>query len=151
MNDQVTPMGDIGEAHGDSHLLAEYFREHRSKYGSFAENLDGVFLEDDQTDDSSRYFNQYPPPVDTWEMDHTASFLVVDPPVGPSSLAPVGPQPPPLPPPSTSTTSSHNQKLYNCTHCGRWFDRYSRARDCRNMDLGMTPHLCLGKCGIAGW
>jgi hypothetical protein len=76
MNDQVTPMGDIGEAPRDSYLLAEYLRANQSKYGSFAENLARVFLEDYQADDSSRYFNQYPPPANTWEKDYATNSLV---------------------------------------------------------------------------
>jgi hypothetical protein len=154
MEDQVAPMGDLGEVHGYSNLLVEYFREHQSKYGSFAENLARVFLEDYQTDDSSRHFTEYPPPMNTWEIDYANNSVIVDSTVGPSSdLAAAGrqPPPPPSPPPSTSTANTHPQKLYNCTRCGTLFDRYSRARDCRNMDLGLTPHHCLGKCGIVGW
>jgi len=152
LEDQLPPMGDFGEAPGYSHMLAEYFREHQSKYGAFAEEMAGVFFEDDQADNSSRYFNQYPPPMEAWETDYTTDAIAIGSSIGPSNpLASAGPQLPPLPPPSTSMTNPPSQKLYNCTYCGTFFDRYSRARDCRNMDLGLTPHHCLGKCGTVGW
>jgi hypothetical protein len=158
LEDHVPPMGDLGYTPGYSHLHLEYFREHQSQYDCFAANQAGVFLEGDPGDDSSRYFNVYPPfsPLTIpWEMNYTIEPTLVDSPVGPSSLAPASsqplPLPLPLPLPSPSTTNSHRQKLYNCTHCGTFFDRYSRARDCRNMDLGLTPHGCLGKCEIVGW
>ena len=148
--DGVPPMGDLGDIPGDSYLLVEHFKEYQSKYETFAEHLPGVLLEGDPVDDSFRYFNQYPPPTDTWEMDYTPNSIDIDSPVGPSSLAPASHQPPP-PLPSTSTTGFLSQKLYNCTYCGTLFDRYSRARDCRNMDLGLTPHQCLSRCGTVAW
>jgi hypothetical protein len=59
---------------------------------------------------------------------------------------------PPTPPaPSTSSASSRYEKTHACTYCGTAYDRSTRARDCRNMDLGMTPHRCLGRCGKPGW
>jgi hypothetical protein len=140
VEDQVPPMGVLREAPGYSDPLAEYFRQHQI-YECFTESPDGVFLEDHPVDDPSRYFNQYPPPMNTWEVGHTTSSVVVDPPVGPSSLAPPSHESPaPPPPPATSTPNSRAERLYNCTYCCTLFDRYSRARDCRNMDLGLTPH-----------
>jgi hypothetical protein len=53
--------------------------------------------------------------------------------------------------PSTSAARSSYEKNHICTYCGTAFDRSTRARDCRNMDLGLTPHQCLGRCGMPGW
>jgi hypothetical protein len=154
LEDHDPPMGGLGDTPGYSDLPVEYFREHQSQYDCFAADMAGVFLEGAPGDDPSRYFNEYPsfsPPTNTWEINYATEPTLVN---SPSSLAPANspqPLPPPPPLPSLSTTNSHRQKLYNCTHCGTLFDRYSRARDCRNMDLSLTPHGCLGKCGIVGW
>jgi hypothetical protein len=43
------------------------------------------------------------------------------------------------------------RRHYKCGHCGKLHDRKSRAEDCRNVDLGIKPYKCLGKCGKKSW
>ena len=68
-------------------------------------------------------------------------------------------------PPAASTSSSslvagpsntvsrvhHRNKIHQCIVCGTQFDRFSRARDCKNKDLGLTPHACGGRCWRVNW
>jgi len=49
--------------------------------------------------------------------------------------------------------SSHPQgrRVFACSFCRKPYDRISRARDCENQDLGLTPHRCGGGCGNINW
>lgn len=40
---------------------------------------------------------------------------------------------------------------YMCVECGKVHDRKSRADDCRNVDVGIRPHVCRGECGDETW
>ena len=53
-------------------------------------------------------------------------------------------------PPSLNLDTNYAEDCV-CAYCGKIFDRPTRARDCRNRDLGLTPHKCLGMCGVVGW
>ena len=50
-----------------------------------------------------------------------------------------------------SISGSSRRYKHACLNCGRTFDRHSRARDCQNMDLGLTPHRCRGRCNSDAW
>jgi hypothetical protein len=46
---------------------------------------------------------------------------------------------------------SEGRREFSCTKCRRAHDRASRARDCANQDLGLTPYQCRGACGDTNW
>jgi hypothetical protein len=48
---------------------------------------------------------------------------------------------------ATVTIYEDGRRQYRCGYCGKQHDRKSRAEDCRNVDLGIKPYRCLGKCG----
>jgi hypothetical protein len=52
---------------------------------------------------------------------------------------------------ATFVVYENGRRQYKCGHCGKLHDRQSRAEDCRNMDLGIRPYRCLGKCGKTLW
>jgi hypothetical protein len=51
----------------------------------------------------------------------------------------------------TITIYEDGRRQYKCGYCGKLHDRRSRAEDCRNVDLGIRPYKCLGKCGKISW
>jgi hypothetical protein len=40
---------------------------------------------------------------------------------------------------------------YRCVQCEKLWDRWNRARDCRNLDLKLRPYECRGECGNTSW
>ena len=43
------------------------------------------------------------------------------------------------------------RRAFSCQFCGKTHDRLSRARDCANQDVGLTPYRCGGGCGNTNW
>ncbi|KIM22285.1 hypothetical protein M408DRAFT_291639 [Serendipita vermifera MAFF 305830] len=50
-------------------------------------------------------------------------------------------------PETTTAPTSSTRMRYYCVECGHPFNRLQRARDCAYKDLGLTPHICGGRCG----
>lgn len=50
-------------------------------------------------------------------------------------------------PETTTAPTSSTRMRYYCVECGHPFNRLQRARDCAYKDLGLTPHVCGGRCG----
>jgi hypothetical protein len=46
---------------------------------------------------------------------------------------------------------SQGRREFKCIKCRRVYDRATRARDCANQDLGLTPYQCKGACGDVNW
>lgn len=144
---------DLGVNPGYSHLLDEQYTIDLRKNPALRV-LAGVFRGPTQTLPSGQGRDS-PVPRMTSRIECSASESTSETHTrGPST--PRGPNQPALHPaaspvPSTSAASSSYEKTHICTYCGTAFDRFTRARDCRNMDLGLTPHACLGRCGKPGW
>lgn len=143
----------LGENLGYSHLLSEQYKDDVRR-NPLIKFLAGVFIEPPITPPPSPEINNSVRQA-SGSIECGAGDAVDGDPAGVSinardsnqtvilSTVPEGP------PPSIASTSY--EKNHVCTYCGIAFDRYTRARDCRNMDLGLTPHHCLGQCGIIGW
>jgi len=148
---QCLPDNDLEENPNYSALLCKQYVDYVSKYPGVFESLAGVFEEDLPP----------PQPSDLGELPAAtiaavASLISVDSPkvstYDSSGTAPhESPSHPSSVPPSAPNLGTSYADNRVCTYCGKIVDRPTRARDCRNRHLGLTPHKCQGRCGVVGW
>jgi hypothetical protein len=137
--------GDLSENPGYSSLLVQQYRIDALRNPLLAESLAGVFSESPEMVIPDYNFDRFSmeSAVESgtggdakFECDnnHVPSY-----------------QPPPKLPIPSSIPPANEGKQHPCIQCGKWFDRWTRSRDCAYKDLDQTPHQCGGRCGVAMW
>jgi hypothetical protein len=55
--------------------------------------------------------------------------------------------------PTSPSGTPARERTHRCQHpgCDKAYDRASRADDCSNKHLGITPYQCTGRCGKTDW
>ena len=142
------PPDDLGEDPSYSALLLTQYLDYVRNCPGVFESLAGVFEVDLVVPQPSHGRDDIATTVPSLISDNSyVNISTCD----SSGTAPHGSLSHPLSVPSLSNLGTSYAHDCVCTHCGKEFDRHTRARDCRNRDLGLTPHKCLGRCGVVGW